>query len=525
MVTSPHSLASSAGVDVLRAGGSAIDAAIAASAVLCVVYPHMAGIGGDAFWLVHEGRTGRVRYLNGGGRAARSARLAWFEGRGLKEIPLRGIVPATLTVPGTVASWTEAHAAYGRVPLKRLLEAAIDCAGSGFPVTARLASFIAMMRGELAEHRQTAAILLPDGAVPKAGARLVNKGLARTLAAIAEGGWAGFYEGPVAREMARFARRAGGFFSPADFARQKATWGEPLVGQYRDVTIYNTPPPTQGFTVIEMLNLLEPRRLGGKRLLGPDHVHLMVQAKQIAYNDRDRVLADPDFADVPVERLISKDYARSRARLIDPKVALPWNKIPSFGSLAGDTVYVAAVDGEGNAASLIQSLYGAFGSTVVAGATGVVLQNRGAYFSLDAGHPNRLEPGKIPLHTLIASVAKRDGRLWAVLGCMGADGQPQIQTQLYVAMVDFGLNIQEALEMPRFLSGRFALGEARDTLHMEARFPPATLKALERRGHLVSRWGPWNEKAGHAHGIVVDPETRTLAGGADPRSDGAAIGY
>jgi gamma-glutamyltranspeptidase/glutathione hydrolase len=525
VVTSPHSLASAAGVDVLRAGGSAIDAAIAASAVLCVVYPHMTGVGGDAFWLVHEGRTGRVRYLNGGGRAAGGAHLGWFHDKGLNEIPLRGIVPATLTVPGAVASWTEAHAAYGRLPFGRLLEGAIDYARNGFPVTGRLSSFIATMRKELARHPEAAAVLLPGAGVPKPGATLDNRNLARTLQAVADAGWAGFYEGPVAREMARFARAAGGFFRLSDFARQKATWGEPLVGQYRDVAIYNTPPPTQGFTVIEMLNLLEPRRLHRKALLGPDHIHLMVQAKQIAYNDRDNVLADPDFAGVPIQSLISKDYARQRARLIDPKVALRWDKVPSYGSLAGDTVYVAAVDRERNAASLIQSLYGVFGATVVAGRTGVVLQNRGAYFSLEPQHPNRLEPGKVPLHTLIASIAKRDGKLWAVLGCMGADGQPQIQVQLYVAMIDFGLDIQQALEMPRCLSGRFALGEPRDTLHMEARYPRATIEALEQRGHSVDRWGPWEEMAGHAHGVVVDPETGTLAGGADPRSDGAAVGY
>jgi gamma-glutamyltranspeptidase len=524
MVTSPHALASAAGVDVLRAGGSAIDAAIATSAVLAVVYPHMTGIGGDAFWLIHEGRTGAVRFLNGGGRAAASAQLAWFQAMRLREIPLRGIVPATLTVPGGVASWTEAHAVYGRLALGRILEAAIHYARDGFPVTGRLASFIEMTRHELAQQREWASIFLPDGAPPKAGARLVNGNLARTLQAVADGGWAGFYEGPVAKEMARFARMSGGFFSVADLGRQKARWGEPLVGQYRDVTIYNTPPPTQGFTVLEMLNLLEPRQLNRKRFLGPDHIHLLVQAKQIAYNDRDRVLADPDFATVPIEQLLSKDYARNRARLIDARRALPWDKVPSFGSLQGDTVYVAAVDRDGNAASLIQSLYGAFGSGVVAGGTGVVLQNRGAYFSLDPRHPNRLEPGKIPLHTLIASTAKRNGKLWSILGCMGADGQPQIQVQTYVAMIDFGLDIQEALEMPRFLSGRFALGEARDTLHMEARFPPATVGALERRGHHVSRWGAWNEMAGHAHGILVDAGSGILAGGSDPRSDGAAVG-
>ena len=199
--------------------------------------------------------------------------------------------------------------------------------------------------------------------------------------------------------------------------------------------------------------------------------------------------------------------------------------MPSYGSLAGDTVYIAAVDRDGNAASLIQSLYGVFGSCVVAGSTGVMLQNRGAYFSLDPRHPNRLEPGKIPLHTLIASIAKRDGRLWSVFGCMGADGQPQIQLQACVAMIDFGLDIQQAIEMPRFLSGRFALGEARDTLHMEGALPAETLSALEQRGHVVHRWGAWNELAGHAHGIIVDAASGTLIGGSDPRSDGAAIGY
>ena len=525
MVTSPHSLASAAGLDVLRAGGSAIDAAIAASAVLAVVYPHMTGIGGDAFWLIHDGKSGEVRYLNGGGRAAASGRLSWFEEEGLREIPLKGIIPATLTVPGAVASWIEAHAAYGRLPLARVLEGAVDYARDGFPVTERVASAIATAHSELVRSPEAAAIFLSGGSPPKVGARLVNADLARTLEAIAAGGRAGFYEGPTAREMARFSRRTGGFFAAPDFRRQKAQWGTPLAGRYRDVTIYNTPPPTQGFTVIEMLNLLESHRLDRKPFLGPDHVHLLVQAKQIAYNDRDALLADPAFADVPIDMLVSKAYAHKRARLMDPKKALAWDTVPSFGSLSGDTVYLAAVDRQGNAASLIQSLYGLFGSAVVAGRTGVVLQNRAAYFSLDPHHPNRLEPGKIPLHTLIASIAKRKGKLWSVLGCMGADGQPQIHMQTYVAMIDFGLDIQGALEMPRFLSGRFALGEARDTLHMESRFPPATIRKLEQKGHVVNRWGPWNELAGHAHGILVDRESGSLMGGADPRSDGAAIGY
>lgn len=525
MVTSPHALASSAGVDVLRAGGSAVDAAIATSAVLAVVYPHMTGLGGDAFWLIHEGHSGAVKFLNGGGKAAGTASVAALRERGVGEIPLRGIIPATLTVPGAVASWTEAHRAHGRLSLAKVLESAIAYARDGFPVTGRLASFIELMRGELAQQAEAAALFLPCGVTPAAGAKLANPNLARTLQAIADAGWPGFYRGAVAEELARFSREGDGFFREADLEQQMAKWGAPLVGRYRGVEIYNTPPPTQGFSVLEMLNLLEPNELHKKDLLGPDRVHLMVQAKQIAYHDRDRVLADPTFVDVPVEKLISKIYAAKRTELINIRSALSWDQIPSYGSLAGDTVYVAVVDSEGNAVSLIQSLYGAFGSCLVAGSTGVVLQNRSAYFSLDPDHPNRLEPGKIPLHTLIASIAKRDGSLWGVLGCMGADGQPQIQLQLYSAMIDHGLDIQEAIELPRFLSGRFGLGEARDTLHLEGRFPDDGVDALVQRGHIINRWGAWNEMAGHAHGITVDPQSGMLSGGSDPRSDGAAIGY
>jgi gamma-glutamyltranspeptidase len=525
VVTSPHALASASGADVLRAGGSAIDAAIATSAALAVLYPHMTSIGGDAFWLIHEGETGRVRYLNGGGKAAATGTLDWFASRGLKEVPYRGIQPATLTVPGAVASWAEAHKAYGRLPMPRLLEAAIGYARDGFPVTSRLAAFLVQTKTELADHADSAAIFLPGGAPPRAGAKLVNHNLARTLEAVAEGGWSGFYEGEVAAEMSRFAAAQGGFFRTADFKAQTATWGEPISGTYRDVTIFNTPPPTQGFTVFEMLNLLEPYELHERPYMGADHVHLLVQAKQIAYHDRDRFLADPAFSEVPTARLISKPYADERRQLIDLTRALAWDQVPSYGSLSGDTVYIAAVDKDGNAASLIQSLYGIFGSAVVAGNTGVVLQNRSAYFSLDPAHPNRLEPGKVPLHTLIASMAKRNGSLWSVLGCMGADGQPQIQMQAYVGLIDYGLDIQEALEAPRFLSGRFGLGEARDTLHIEARFPSVTLSDLERRGHTLNRWDDWNELAGHAHGIIINPDTGFRHGGSDPRSDGAAVGY
>jgi gamma-glutamyltranspeptidase/glutathione hydrolase len=511
MVACPHALASAAGVDALRSGGSAVDAAVAAASSLAVLYPHMCSIGGDAFWLIYDAKARKVSYLDGGGRAAAAAKLERFAGQA--EIPFRGLAPATLTTPGAVASFCEAHARHGRLPFARCLESAIRYAADGFPVSARVSRWIEQTAPEM--DAATAAIFLRGGPVLK------NPKLADTLRTIAARGRAGFYEGEVARELAKL----GGFFTERDLAAQGAYWGEPIQGSYRGVTIYETPAPTQGFTVLEMLNLLEPLELSKREFLGPDHVHLLVQAKQIAYNDRDRWLADPRFVEVPIEKLLSKPYADQRRRLIDPARALPWDKVPSEGSLTGDTVYVAAVDAAGNAASLIFSLYGVFGACVTSAATGVVLQNRGAYFSLDPAHPNRLEPGKVPLHTLIASLAFRNEKPWAVLGCMGADGQPQIHVQTYVAMIDFGLDIQQALSAPRWLSGRFGLGEARDTLHIEARYPCATIDELVRRGHPVDRWGEWNELAGHANGITIDGETGVLAGGADPRSDGAAVGY
>jgi gamma-glutamyltranspeptidase/glutathione hydrolase len=525
MVVAPHALASQAGVEALQAGGSAVDAAIAASAVLAVVYPHMTSVGGDAFWLIFDAQGERVRFLDGGGRAAAAASLGWFHERGLAEIPYRGPLPATLTVPGAVASWSQAHAAHGRRPLARDLQRAVEFARDGYPVSARVAQCIAAVLAEGALDDTARALFAPAGRAPRPGSKLANPDLARTLEAIAADGREGFYAGDVGRELARFARASDGFFDERDLAAQAAAWGEPIASTYRGVTIYETPAPTQGFAVLEMLNLMEGYEVGAWPFLGPDHVHHLVQAKQLAYHDRDALLADPLFAPVPIARLISKAYAEERRRLIDPARALPWDEVPSYGTLRGDTVYVGAVDAEGNAASLIQSLYGYFGSGVVAGRTGVVLQNRAAYFALDPDHPNRLEAGKKPAHTLIASLAFRDRRLWQVLGCMGADGQPQIHLQAYVGLIDFGLNAQQAVEAPRWLSGRFGLGEARDQLHIEARFAPATLAELERRGHTVNRWPARDERAGHAHCITIDPESGLRLGGADPRSDGAAIGY
>ncbi len=524
MVTSPHSLASAAGVDVLRAGGSVVDAAIAASAVLAVVYPHMTGVGGDAYWLIHDAKQAKVRCLDGGGRASRHADLHALRQQGLTEIPFRGILAATLTTPGAVSSWDQAHKAYGRLSLRRVLASAIDYARDGFVVTPRFAAWLAAHQADVIPFEDSKRLFLADGPL-KAGALLTNAGLARTLEAIASDGADGFYRGETGRLLAAFSAAQGGVFDAQDLAAQQARWTEPIKGSYRGLQLYQTPAPTQGFTLLQMLHILEGFDLRAAGYLSPEHVHLLVQAKQIAYHDRDRYLADPQFVDVPMQRLIDPGYAAQRRSLIDPGSALAWDRVPSYGSLVGDTVYIAVADDQGNAVSLIQSLYGAFGSGVVAGETGVLLQNRSAYFSLDPHHPNSLQAHKTPMHTLIASIGFRNDRLWSVLGCMGADGQPQIQLQAYVAMLDFDCDVQCAIETPRWLSGRFALGESRDTLHIESRFPKATIEELDRRGHILDPWGPWHELAGHAHGIVIDPITNVLAGGSDPRSDGAAIGW
>jgi gamma-glutamyltranspeptidase len=391
MVVSPHSLASAAGADVLRAGGSAVDAAIATSAALSVVYPHMTSVGGDAFWLVYDAQDRRVRYLDGGGRAARSAGIDWFRSRGMDAVPVRGVLPATLTVPGAVASWCTAHDAYGRLTLARDLEAAVEYARDGFPVTARVSAAIEGAARDGALNDAARAIFLPNGEVPRLGQKLSNTGLARVLADIGAGGAGAFYGGATGEALARFAEAEGGFFDSADLQAQAARWGEPLKGSYRGIDIFETPAPTQGFTVLEMLNLIESYDVPGMDPLGPDLAHLLVQAKQIAYHDRDLLLADPEFAPVPLEHLASKAYAHERRALIRTDRALAWNEVPSYSSLAGDTVFVGVVDADGNAAALIQSLYFYFGSGVVAADTGIVLQNRAAYFSLDPDHPNRLE--------------------------------------------------------------------------------------------------------------------------------------
>lgn len=523
MVTAPHALASAAGVAALRAGGSAVDAAIATSAVLNVVYPHMSSVGGDAFWLIYDAARREVRCLNAAGRAPTAATPDAYRARGLAEIPHRGWL-AVANTPGLVAGWAAAHAAYGRRPLGELLAPAIEYARDGFPVTRRLAGWLGRARELLAAEPETAAMFLPGGDAPRPGQRLRFPDLARTLEAIAREGRAGFYEGEVAKAIARASGAGGGLLDEADLAETRAAWVRPLAGGYRGVRLYQTPPPTQGFAALQILAMLEDEDVAALGWQSAAYVHLLVEAKKLAFADRNRYLADPGVVEVPVARLLDPAYVRQRRGLIRADRAQAWDRVPA-GSLEGDTVFVATVDAEGSAVACIQSLYFGFGAGVVGGQSGVLLHNRGAYFSLDPAHPNCLAPGKQPAHTLVASLAFEGERLRWVFGSMGADGQPQIHVQVYSALLDVGLDLQQAIEAPRWLAGRFALGDPRERLNLEARFPAETFAGLEARGHALTRWEPWAELAGHAHGIEREPASGTWMGAADPRADGAAIGY
>lgn len=518
MVSSPHYLASTAGLRVLQDGGSAVDAAIAINATLGVVYPHMTGPGGDAFWLIHDAASGTVHALNGSGRAVAAADRAHFRGLGHEEIPARGPL-AVVTVPGAVDSWCTAHDRFGRLPFDRLLAPAIDYATRGFAVCAGHASCADEVADVLGAHQATRDAMLPGGQAPAAGDLLTLPELGETLTAIARKGRAGFYEGAVAAELAASVQAAGGLLSEADLAAHHSDWAEPIATTYRGYRCVQHPPNSQGFAHLMVLNILENFDITAMDHRGPEYVHLVVEATKLAFADRDRYLTDPAFGDIPLELLLSKEYAAELASRIDTEPASP---VAPAARLGGDTTCSVAVDGDGNAVSVIQSLYHEFGSGFVGGGTGVLLQNRGSFFSLDDEHPNRLEPGKRTFHTLMPGMLFRDGALDLVYGTMGGEGQPQTSTALVTRVVDFGCDVQTAIDAPRWLYGR-TWGDDRRDLRLENRFPTTTIDTLAERGHPTRPVGDWDDAMGHAQAIRVHGDV--LAGGADPRGEGLALGW
>jgi gamma-glutamyltranspeptidase/glutathione hydrolase len=522
-VATPHALASEAGLRALRGGGNALDAAIAAAATIAVVYPHMNGIGGDNVWLIHDAGQRRLRALNAIGRSAAGATLEAYRARFGAALPVRGGA-AALTVPGTISGWWQAHT-YSRETMgstlgwAALLEDAITHAREGFPLSAgqrRVTAAAGDLFGEAAAPEVRRALWPVYHPERLGAARFVQADLGATLARVAEDGPETFYRGRLAQRIADAAAAAGSPLTLDDLAAHTADWVEPVRLPYRDGEAVSFPPPTQGFAALELLGLLEGFDIGA--LAEVDYIHLAVEATKLALADRDRYLTDPDHAEVPVARCLAPARLARRRAHITPRTAMA----TEAAGAVGDTIAIVTADGAGNAVCVIQSLYHEFGSGLIAGDTGVLLQNRGAFFSLDPAHPNRLAPRKRTAHTLIPSMFLREGRPRLVYGTMGGDGQPQTQAALVTRVLDRGFEPQAAVEAPRWLFGR-TWGDVSRALRIEARFGPEIAEALRRRGHDVQVVEEWSDLMGHAQLIRLDDDE--LVAGSDPRADGAALGW
>jgi gamma-glutamyltranspeptidase/glutathione hydrolase len=525
MVATAHPLATAAGLEVLQRGGNAMDAAVAAALVTGVVLPAMCGLGGDAFVLYYEAASRKVTAFYGSGPAPRAATREFFVERGYQKMPFYG--PLSVSVPGAVSVYFTAIERFGTWKPDALFERAIQYAEEGFPLTEQGSRTIAASAAELAKYPTSAAIFLPGGDVPRPGTVFRQLDLARSLRLVAEGGPAVFYEGEIAQEISRFMAESGGLLTKEDLAGYRCEVGEPIQTTYRGYTVYETGLPTQGHIVLEELNIVEQADLARLGPESPDLIHLLVEAKKLAFADRLAYSGDPRFVDVPLATLLSKEFARGRFARIDPERAQ--DEVPP-GAIErdGETTYLCVVDRWGNAASFIHSLSAAFGSQVVAGRTGILLNNRaGRGFTLEEGHPNVIAPGKRTMHTLNCWLITQGDRLRWVGGTPGGDQQPQWNLQVIVNLIDFGMDPQRAVEQPRWYSfpGTDPINLPNDfVLRIEDRYGDAVLAELERRGHRVQRLGNWGA-GGAAQVIAVDPETGVLTGGSDPRVEGLALGF
>ena len=515
MVASAHPLATLAGIEVLKAGGTVADAAVAVNGVLAVTQPYCCGVGGDIFCLYYDAASRHVHFLNGAGRSGSRATLEELQGRGLSDLPTFG--PATVSVPGCVRGWSMLLERFGTRPLGDLLGPAIHYAEHGFPNTLLVTQAAHEMKSTFTDaewHR----VFAPGGRPPEQGELLVQADLARTLRDLATEGPDLFYRGRIGQAIAR---RLGteGFLTADDMAAHTGEWGEPISTSYRGFTVYETPPPTQGLAALFGLNLLEGFDVARHPIHSVDHLHLLIEMVKLAYADRDRWIADPEHARVPIHGLLSKEYAARRRQAFDRKKA----QAHPFGDPAGDTTGFVVADGAGNVVSVIQSLFNPFGSGVVVPGTGVLLHNRGRYFSLDRQHPNVFAPAKRPFHTLIASIVTRDQQPVLGFATMGSNGQAMFHMQVLTNVLDYDMDIQEAIERPRFLVGAFMPEDAADTIYLEGRISRRVITALQRRGHRALAVSDFFHKCGHAHGISI--RDGTLMGGADPRGDGVALGF
>ena len=523
MAATSQPLATLAAIQVLQKGGNAVDAAIAANAVLGVVEPMSCGMGGDLFAIVWDAKTKKIYGLNASGRSPYAATRDLFREKQLTMIPTDG--PLSWSVPGCVSGWAELQDRFGVRTLGENLAPAIEFAERGFPVTEIIAHAWQEEAPSLAKIPTSAGCYLPGGEAPRVGDLFRNPGLARSLRAVAEGGPEAFYRGPIAETIVAYSGSVGGLFTARDFADHTSTWVEPVATNYRGYDVWELPPNGQGIAALQMLNLLEPYDLKGMGALSADALHLMIEAKKLAYEDRAKFYFDPDFGKAPIGRLISKEYAAERASLIARDHA---NDRPIAGEPGeADTIYLTVVDRDRNAVSLIQSNFYGFGSFHVPNDLGFVIQNRGALFALDEGHANRLEPHKRPFHTIIPAFVTRDGRPWLSFGLMGGDMQAQGHAQVICNLIDFGMDVQEAGDLARFrhFGSSEPTGVAADgggSVALESEVTPEVRQKLTALGHrLVNSPGAF----GGYQAIRIDLDRGVLLGGSDPRKDGCAIGY
>ena len=524
VIATSQPLASAAGLRVLQQGGNAIDAAITAAAVLAVVEPTMNGLGGDLFAIVYDARTKKVSGLNASGRAAAAATPAEFARRKLDDIPYRGVL--SVSVPGVVDGWHELLTKHGTIPLARALEPAIGYARDGFAVSEIIAAQWKAEERTLARDTAAAATFLPNGKAPEPGEVFRNPKLAATLETLAKGGRDAFYRGAIAKAIAADIKQRDGLITEADLAAHESDWIDPISTTYRGHEVLELPPNTQGIVALEMLNILEGFDVKTLGHNSAAYLHLLVEAKKIAFADRAAWLADYNAVPPAVlHTLRSKEYAAQRRKEIDPnRAASDYRPFEQSGSAparkeprpaSGDTIYMTVADREGNVVSLIQSIYESFGAGIVAGDTGIALHNRGSLFSLQPGHPNVLVPGKRPLHTLVPAMVLKDQRPWLSFGVMGGDMQPQGHVQVLLNLIDFGMNVQEAGEAARFRHSPAGLA-VESAISAEAR------AGLESRGHkVITSPGVF----GGFQGILFDLKNGVMMGGSDPRKDGLAVGY
>jgi gamma-glutamyltranspeptidase/glutathione hydrolase len=519
MVASSQPLASQIGLEVLKRGGNAADAAVAMAAALNVTEPNMTGIGGDAFAMVYWSKSKTLEALNSTGRAPKALALDYFTSKNMTRMPTTGM--ASITVPGAVEAWTRLLEKYGTMRLAELLAPAIALAENGFPVAEKIAEDWVPEVGKLKETPAAAATYLVNGGAPPAGTIFVQKNLAKSLRVLAEGGREAFYRGPLAQAIVAYAKANGGFLSMEDFAEHTSEWVQPISTTYKGYTLHEMPPNNQGLTALILLNILEGIDLASMKNDPVRYYHTLIEATKIAFADRNQFIADPAFAKAPLTQLISKDYAAKRRALLNPQQAI---EPPSYGEFnpGADTTYFTVVDKDRNAVSFINSIFNAFGSGIVAGDTGIMLHNRGTGFSLTPGHPNVYAPGKRPFTTLVPAMVTKDGQFVMSYGVMGGDIQTQGHVQVLLNMFERGLNLQESIDAPRV---RYITGKE---VMMEDELTPAVIDGLVRMGHV--RAMPPNGLRhrifmGGGQAIMVDLATGALMGASDSRKDGIALGY